>query len=238
MSKKTMQALDPVRRRRAAIMTLSEVLIDEQLMRAMWMIEEKDQSANKYAFIGFVGVTAELLGINNHIVTKLYRNLNKNIELTDQALPDDPMPKMLEYRAKNKGNTAASAKKNFNASKKIKATPEMAVFVTLLSKILTESGYPSDDTFNLFKILFKEEIARNRLKEVSRKHIISWIDTLNIKVFTRNIAAGELIIMVQSLYITLCKLFGQTKADEIMEQATNHASNLQAAQSFSPKNFL
>lgn len=241
MPENTKQALDPVRRRRATVMTLSEVLEGEQLMCAMWMIEEKDQSANKFTFISSVGVTAESLGISSQIITELYRNLNKNLDLSDQELADDPMPKMLEYRANNSdivpttSSNTASAKEIINAPKE---TPEMTVFVTFISKIVSETGYPQHDTFNLFKILLKEEIVASKLKKENYRYIISWVDALNLEVFIKNISVKELKIMVQCLYITLCRLFGQTEADMILERAVNQTSKLQAAQSFSPKNFL
>ena len=63
--------LNLVLRRRAAYMALSEVLAGDQLTQAMWMIEERDQSADRLTFLGFVGVTAEIFGVDGHEVSIL-----------------------------------------------------------------------------------------------------------------------------------------------------------------------
>lgn len=249
MAENTMQALDPVLRRRAAFMTLSEVLEGGQLMRAMWMLEERDHSANKFTFIGFVGVTAELLGINSSIVTTLYPKLNRNFDLTDGQLPDDPMPQMLEYRSINNYDEQPIANEEIDTPtppieqitktpKKTKGTPEMNVFAALISQIVSEAGYPQAESYNLFMMTFKDEIASAKLEDSSREQFLSWVDALSLKVFKRNIIAAELSTMVHCLYIALCEALGPVKADKILNQAVNHSSKIPAAKSFSPKNFL
>lgn len=92
-------------RRRAAYLTLSEVLADDMLLQAMWMIEERDHSADRLAFLGFVGVTAEIFGIDAQIVSSLYVNLNNNLHLPIEELPPDPLPEMLKFRGISAADT-------------------------------------------------------------------------------------------------------------------------------------
>lgn len=92
------QPLDLTLRRRAAYKTLSEVLQGQSLLQAMWMLEERDHSADKLTFLRIVGVTAETLGIDNKTVSTLYIKLDKNINLPCHLLPPDPMAKMLSLR--------------------------------------------------------------------------------------------------------------------------------------------
>ena len=246
MMTNTMQPLGLTQRRCAAFMTLSEVLEGEQLMRAMWMLEERDQSADKMTFIGFVGITAELLGINNNIITTLFPKLNRNLDLPNQELPDDPMPGMLKFRgikeniktAANEDYVAPPPKQIDSTPGKTQGTPEMTVFVALISKITSEAGYPEAESYSLFNEVFKEEVANARLYEDNRVQIISWVDTLSIKSFKRNIVAEELSVMVHCLYIALCEALGPVQTDEILNQAINYSSKIPAAKIFSPKKFL
>lgn len=242
----TMLSLDLTQRRSAAYMTLSEVTEGEQLMRAMWMLEERDQSADKMTFIGFFGITAELLGINNNIITTLYPKLNRNLDLSKQELVDDPMPKMLEFRGINTANkqtvenqeVQAPTRQVDKASGKTKGTPEMSVFAAFISKVVSETGYPEAKSYDIFNEVFKEEIEKARVYDFNRKQIISWINTLDIKVFKRNIGKPELTLMVHCIYVALCEAHGPVMADEILDQAISYSSKIRAAKIFSPKNFL
>lgn len=92
-------------RRRAAYKTLSEVLQGQLLLQAMWIIEDRDHSADKMTFLGIVGVTAEIFGVDNQIISNLYIKLNKNLDLPCHLLPADPYSEMLNQRgiAKNDG---------------------------------------------------------------------------------------------------------------------------------------
>jgi hypothetical protein len=244
MSKNTLQALDPVHRRRAAFMTLSEVFKDEQLMDAMWMIEEKDHSANKYTFIGFVGITTELLGINSHIVTSLYRKLNRNLDLKDQELADDPMPQMLDYQDMNQTDKTVEKKSvtpkrlTTNSPIETKGTPAMTVFVALISNIASKAEFPQNENYPLFNLTLKDEIVSATVDTVSRDQLVSWADTLNLNDFKKNIQVEELSTLVHCLYIALCKAFGIDKANKIMRDAIKLTSKIEAAKSFPPKNFL
>lgn len=244
MADNTMQALDPVQRRRAAFMTLSEVLEGEQLMRAMWMLEERDQSANKFTFIGFVGVTAELLGINSSIVTSFYPKLNHNLDLADEQLVDDPMLQMLEYRGKSNKQPAVNQESATpieqikKASKNTRGSPEMNVFAALISQIVSEAGYPQAESYHAFKMAFKDEIASAKLEDANRKQILAWVDVLSLKAFNSNIALAELTTIVHCLYIALCEALGPVKADKVLNHAIVHSSKIPAAKIFSPKKFL
>ncbi len=92
------EPLDLVLRRRAAFKVLSELLSGDLLIQAMWMIEERDHSADRLTFFGFVGVAAEIFGVTSHEVSMLYIKLNQYIGLSDDELPQDPLPEMLEFR--------------------------------------------------------------------------------------------------------------------------------------------
>ncbi len=92
------QPLDPTKRRCAAYKILSRLLHGDQLMQAMWMIEERDHSADRFTFLGFVGVTAEIFGINPHKVSIIYIKLNKYLDLSNEQLPPDPLPEMKKFR--------------------------------------------------------------------------------------------------------------------------------------------
>ncbi|MEE9338575.1 MAG: hypothetical protein V3U87_10875, partial [Methylococcaceae bacterium] len=92
------EPLDLVLRRRAAFKVLSELLSGDLLIQAMWMIEERDHSADRLTFFGFVGVAAEIFGVASHEVSMLYIKLNQYIDLNDEELPQDPLPEMLEFR--------------------------------------------------------------------------------------------------------------------------------------------
>ncbi len=242
----TMPSLDLTQRRSAAYMTLAEVTEGEQLMRAMWMLEERDQSADKMTFIGFFGITAELLGINSNIITTLYPKLNRNLDLPKQDLVDDPMPKMLEFRGINKASTetvtnkktVAPTKQKESAPDKTKGTPEMSVFAAFISKVVSEAGYPEEESYNIFNEVFKEEIEEARVYSFNREQIIAWVDVLDIKVFKRNIDKPELSLMVHCMYVALCEAHGPVRADEILDLAISYASKIPAAKIFSPKNFL
>lgn len=246
MSANTIQPLDLIRRRCAAFITLSEVLEDEQLMRAMWMLEERDQSADKMTFIGFVGVTAELLGINSNLVTTLYSKLNHNLNLPDHELSVDPMPQMLKFRGIDKGSQQKTAETNQAAVTqqvkttpgKIKGTPEMTVFAAFISRLASEARYPQAESYRLFNDVFKDNIAKATLNDDNRKQILDWVDVLNLKAFKKNIAANELSTMVHCLYIALCEALGPVKADDILNQAIIQTSKLPVAKLFSPKKFL
>ena len=242
----TMSPLDLTQRRSAAYMTLSEVTQGEQLMRAMWMLEERDQSADKMTFIGFFGITAELLGINSNIITTLYPKLNRNLDLPKQELVDDPMPKMLEFRGIDTVSKETDANKKAVAPTKqiestpdkTKGTPEMSVFAAFISKVISEAGYPEEKSYSIFNEVFKEEIEEARVYNFNREQIISWVDALDIKVFKRNIDKPELSTMAHCMYIALCEAHGPVRADEIVDQAISYASKIPAAKIFSPKNFL
>ncbi len=243
----TMPPLDLTRRRCAAFMALSEVLKGEQLMRAMWMLEKRDKSIDKMAFIGYVGIAAELLGINNIIIaTTLYPKLTRNLDLPNQDLADDPMPQMLEFRDNRKVNKQTETNRgNVTSTKKIdstrgktKGTPEMHVFAVLISRIVSEAGYPEAESYYIFNEVFKEEIEKAKLHEDNHKQIIVWVDTLSIKSFKRNIVAEELSAIVHCVYIALCEALGPVKTDKILNQAIRYSSKLPAAKIFSPKNFL
>ncbi len=92
------QPLDPTKRRCAAYKILSRLLKGDQLMQAMWMIEERDHSADRFTFLGFVGVTAEIFGISSHKISIIYIKLNKYLDLSNEQLPADPLPEMLKFR--------------------------------------------------------------------------------------------------------------------------------------------
>ena len=102
MAINTLQPLDLTRRRCAAYMTFSEVIKGDVLMQAMWMLEERDQYADKMTYIGFFGITAELLGLDNNVITTLYPKLNRNLDLPMASYPQDPIPQMLKFRGINK----------------------------------------------------------------------------------------------------------------------------------------
>jgi hypothetical protein len=85
-------------RRRAAYLTLSEFLTGDMLVEAMWMIEERDQSADKLTFLGFVSVTAEIFDIDAQIISRLIIKLNNNLSSPKDKLPPDPLPEMLKFR--------------------------------------------------------------------------------------------------------------------------------------------
>jgi len=92
------QPLDLTKRRCAAYKILSRLLSGVQLMQAMWMIEERDHSADRFTFLGFVGVTAEIFGISSHKISMIYIKLNKYLDLSNEQLPPDPLPEMLKFR--------------------------------------------------------------------------------------------------------------------------------------------
>ena len=241
MALATSQALDLKLRRRAAFITLAEVLEGDQLMRAMWMLEERDQSADKMTFIGFFGVTAELLGIKSNLITTLYSKLNQNLDLPDHQLHDDPMPQMLEYRGiSNAGQQAqpekAQATKNVTGKKK--GSLEMTVFVALISRLTISAGYPQAESYQAFNEAVKEEIATIYIEDSSRKQIIDWVDVLNLTAFKSNFAPEELSPIVHCMYIALCEVLGPVEADKILNQAIHYTSQLPLAKKFSPKNFL
>lgn len=93
------QPLNPVFRRRAAFKTLTKVLSGPQLYKAMWMIEDRDQTADRLTFLGMVGVTAELFGLDNQTVSKIYLHLNKVLQMQEAQLPLDPYQEMLDFRS-------------------------------------------------------------------------------------------------------------------------------------------
>ncbi len=238
-----MPPLDLSQRRSAAFMTLSEVTEGEQLMKAMWMLEERDKSADKISFIGFFGNTAKILGINSHIINTLYPKLNRNLDLPRQQLIDDPLPKMLEFRGMiqtgvKKSAVVVETKQVEGKGGKTKGTPEMSVFVALITKIASEAGYPEAESYGVFKEVFKEEMAEARVYDFNRKQITAWVDTLDLKVIKRNIDKPELFLMVHCLYVALCEAFGPVEADLILDQAVSFSAKIPAAKLFSPKNFL
>ncbi len=231
--------LTPLLRRRAAFKVFSEVLEGDQLMRALWMLEERDQSADQIAFIGFFGATAELLGINSSVITTLYSKINRSLSLVDKELPPDPLPQMLKFRGIEKKPVQIESKvSERKPSTRNKGTPEMTVFVALISKAAAEAGYPETDTYNLFNEVFKEELINAKLDNDNRIQLFSWVDKLSLKVFKNNFVIDDLKIVVHCLYIALCEAFGPVKADDILNKAMNYASGLPAAKLFSPKNFL
>ncbi len=112
------QPLDLVLRRRATLLTLSEVLSGDTLHQAMWMIEERDQLADRLTFLGIVGVTAEIFGIENQVITSLYIKLNENLLRPSNELPIDPLPEMLSFRdikQANNEHSSDSKTENFQA---------------------------------------------------------------------------------------------------------------------------
>ncbi len=243
MARNTLKPLDLTKRRCAAYMTFSEVINGEALMRAMWMLEERDHSADKMTFIGFFGITAELLGLDNNIITTLYPKLNRNLDLPEESYTDDPMPQMLKFRGINKVNrinnqTAEQAHKTSVPAKKIKGTPEMTVFAMLISKIISETKFPNGNGYSAFKETLKEELFKTELSEENRQQVLSWANALNLKVFKKNIVADELCSAVHCIYIALCEAFGPVKADSILDQAIQQTAKSPAAKTFSPRNFL
>ncbi len=231
MANNTVQPLDLTRRRCAAYMTFAEVIKGEVLMQAMWMLEERDHFADKMTFIGFFGVTAELLGLDNNIITTLYPKLNRNLDLPEELYPQDPMPQMLKFRGASKDSTGVPAKK-------IRGTPEMTVFAVLISSIIEETKFPNNPGYSAFKDTLKEELANIKLSKDNRQQILSWADALNLKSFKKNIAANELSSAVHCIYIALCEAFGPVEADSILNQAILRASKFPAAKTFPPRNFL
>lgn len=101
--------LDLVLRRRATLLTLSEVLSGDTLLQAMWMIEDRDQLADRLTFLGIVGVTAEIFGIESQVITALYIKLNENLLRPSSELPVDPFPEMLSFRGIKQTNTEQSS---------------------------------------------------------------------------------------------------------------------------------
>jgi hypothetical protein len=238
-----MPPLDLTQRRSAAFMTLSEVTEGEQLMKAMWMLEERDKTADKISFIGFFGNTAKALGIKSHVINLLYPKLNRNLGLPKQQLIDDPLPKMLEFRGMRQTGIKKTAvtvenKQAGDAGNKTKGTPEMSVFVVLITKITAEAGYPEAESYGIFKEVFKEEMAEARVYDFNRKQVTAWVDTLDLKVFKRNIDKPELFLMVHSLYVALCEALGPVEADFILDNAVSFSAKIPAAKLFSPTNFL
>ncbi len=243
MATNTMKPLDLTRRRCAAYMTFSEVINGEVLMQAMWMLEERDHSADKMTFIGFFGITAELLGLDNNIITTLYPKLNRNLDLPKQSYPEDPMPQMLKFRGVKKHNSAndqtiEQVQKATVPAKKTKGTPEMTVFAVLISKIIIETKFPNGNGYSAFKETLKEELFKAELSEQNRHQILSWANALNLKVFKKNIVADELCSAVHCIYIALCEAFGPVKADSILDQAIQQTSKSPAAKTFSPRKLL
>lgn len=98
MAKEIYKPLDPILRRCAAYKALSEMLQGDQLMQAMWMIEERDQSAFRLSFLSFVGVTAEIFGAKNHEVSHIYIKTNQYLNQSIDKLLPDPLPEMQQFR--------------------------------------------------------------------------------------------------------------------------------------------
>ncbi len=107
------QPLSLVLRRCATLLTLSEVLSGKKLLQAMWMIEERDQLADRLTFIGIVGVTTEIFGIENEVITSLYIKLNRNLSRPSDELPDDPLPEMLKFRRLEQTDSEQSSVDSF-----------------------------------------------------------------------------------------------------------------------------
>ncbi len=206
------------------------------------MMEERDQYADKMTFIGFFGITAELLGLDNNVITTLYPKLNRNLDLPMASYPQDPMPEMLKFRGtskKSEDNQLIAKQQKVSApSKKIKGTPEMSVFAALISTIVVETKFPNDAGYDAFKDTLNEELANVELLEENRQQILAWANALSLKAFKKNIAADELCRAVHCIYIALCEAFGPVKADSFLNRAILQASNSPAAKIFPPKNFL
>lgn len=98
MTKEFYKPLDPTLRRCAAYKALSEILQGDQLIQAMWMIEERDQSASRLSFLSFVGVTAEIFGANSQKASLIYIETNKYLNQSYNKLPPDPLPEMQRFR--------------------------------------------------------------------------------------------------------------------------------------------
>ena len=187
----TSQRLTPLLRRRAAFMVLSEVLEGDRLMRALWMLEERDQSADKITFVGFFGATAELLGINSGVINTLYSKLNRSLGLPDNELPADPMTQMLKFRGIEKTTLKVENKDHITETPVNKepsrntGSSAMKVFAALISKIVAETGYPETQSYELFKEVFKEELTNAKLDNDNKIQLFAWVDKLTLKVFKK-----------------------------------------------------
>ncbi len=241
------QPLDPELRRKAAYLTLSEVMSEEQLMHALWMLEKRDQSADKLSYIGFVGVTAELMGINSSVVSSLYPKLNNNLSLPAEELPADPMPQMLTFKGiedKQAGHssqppsTQQPTQKSGSNKNKRKGSVEMIVFVALICRLTSELSYPNNKTYLFFKEALTEQLHQSDVDDNNRIQLIAWSNTLNIKSFKNNFNHNELSKMFHCVYIAICEAEGPVVADKALNSAINFASTLKAAKDFSPRNLL
>lgn len=246
MSVETLETVEPLNiqhRRCAAYQTLAEVLDGELLMRAMWLLEERDHHADKTTFISFVGVTAELLGVNNHVINSLYSRLNHYLNQPMQQLQNDPLQEMLAYRDNTSKGSATNTVLSTPSTpaknrEKTKGTPEMTVFVSLISKIVLTANYPTQDSYAVFKQVFSDEITTITLDDDSLKQMLAWVNELNLKVFKKNFIAEHLAEIVHCIYIALCEALGPVEADKLLKTAITHTEKLPLAKTFSPKNFL
>lgn len=122
------EPLDLVLRRRAAFKVLSELLSGDLLIQAMWMIEERDHSADRLTFFGFVGVAAEIFGVASHEVSMLYIKLNQCIGLSNDELPQDPLPEMLEFRGIKQTDTSTSSENSISESNTFPTDTSVSIF--------------------------------------------------------------------------------------------------------------
>ena len=128
MSNSLNEPLDLVLRRRAAFKVLSESLSGDLLIQAMWMIEERDHSADRLTFFGFVGVAAEIFGVASHEVSMLYIKLNQYIGLSNDELPQDPLPEMLEFRGIKQTDASISSENSIAKSNALPTDTSVSIF--------------------------------------------------------------------------------------------------------------
>lgn len=238
--------LNPGLRRRVAYLTLQGIMNDEQIMQALWMLEKRDQSADKLSFIGFVGVTAELMGINSSVVSSLYPKLNNNLSLPENELPADPMPQMLKFKGisgvQDPTKPVEEKKQQTDSmdrvQKKKNGNPEMVVFVAMISGLTSELGYRDSQSYSSFKEALAEQLHLCDLNNEHRAQLVQWSETLDLKAFKANFALNQVSKLFHCVYIATCEAEGPVSADNALNKAIQYASSLKVAKEFSPRNLL
>ncbi len=84
-------------RRRAAYKAFSQILEYDLLMRAMWMLEERDPHADRLTFLGMVSAVAQIFNIDNQSVSKIMLDTNRYLSAAETELPPDPLSDMRRY---------------------------------------------------------------------------------------------------------------------------------------------
>jgi hypothetical protein len=235
MAKPVMDENELSRRRRAIFQALQTYLGGEDIMRALWLWEERFSERPSFELHGFLDAICTTPALK-HLRKEIHLALVKHLVRPLPELGPDPWPQMRRYQEHSAlppdrpPASAALAIDEYSA-------PVAVVFTAVCGRYLALLAARAPQAAANIRAALLTLLTRTTLDGEARSQLVGWL-TGRYSNVGAELEAGAARRLLHTAYVLACEYYGPTTADHCLADAVEAAETMAEAKSFSPRKLL